>query len=105
MKNKIITIPGFIHAAMPDTWDFSRCNVIDGVKYDFWTSENMGSKFTMVCPYEMTFEIPEKFNAVDGFVKSLNDQKRELMADHQKKLTEIECQIQQLLAITNEAQP
>ena len=100
---KKIAIPGFIHAAMPESWDFSRANVVDGVKYDFWVSENMGSKFSMVCPYVMTFEIPEKFDAVDCFVESLKDQKRELMADHQKKITDIDRQIQQLLAITNEA--
>ena len=100
---KQITIPGFIHASMPESWAFQHEDVVDGVKYDFWTNENMGGKFTKVCPYEMTFTVPDEFDPVQGFVASLQGQKQKLMADHQNALTQIDRKIQELLAITCEA--
>lgn len=99
---KTITIPGFIHVSIPESWNFGNASTVEGVKYDFWTMESMGPKFTMVCPYEMMFEIPETFDAVEGFVASLKEQKRELMAEHRNAITEIDRKISQLLAITNE---
>ena len=101
MKNTTITIPGFIHASIPESWDFYQTNVIDGVKYDFWVHENMGSKLTMVSPYSMTFDLPEKFDPTEGFVAGLQAEKKKLMADHQNAITQLDRQISQLLAIAN----
>jgi len=99
---KTITIPGFIHASIPSEWSFGNPDVIDGVKYDFWIHESMGSKFTLVCPYLMTFDVPEKFDPAEGFVAGLQAEKKKMMAEHQNALTQLDRQISQLLAITNE---
>jgi hypothetical protein len=98
---KQITIPGFIHTVLPKSWEFGSANVIDGVKYDFWVHESLSSEYTLVCPYLMTFDVPEKFDPVEGFVAGLQAEKKKLMADHQNALTQIDRQISQLLAITN----
>ena len=101
MKNTTITIPGFIHASIPESWDFDGPSVVDGAKYEFWVHKDMGSKFTMVSPYSMTFDLPEKFDPTEGFVAGLQAEKKKLMADHQNALTQLDRKISQLLAITN----
>lgn len=100
---KQITIPGFIHASMPRDWEYGNADIVDGVKYAFWTHEKMGTDHTMVCPYEMTFTLPAQYDPTAGFVASLEAEKKRLMADHQNEITKINSKIQQLLAITCEA--
>lgn len=94
---KTITIPGFIYAGQPEDWQAGDHNVIGGVAYRFSTYDT--KKPNKVTAYEMSFELPEKFNAVEGFVKNLEAEKQKVRADFQARITEIDRQINQLLAI------
>ena len=97
---KTITIPGFIYAKQPEDWQYTLKNVVGGVAYDFWTQKDMTADgYTKVCPFEMTFDLPESFNPVEGFVKNLEAEKQKVRADFQARITEIDRQINQLLAI------
>jgi hypothetical protein len=101
-----IVIDGFIHASIPESWEFSNADVIDGVRYSFWLQDNMRCVGkTLVTPYTLAFELPEKFDAAQGFVDALQAQKTRLMATHHVELLAIDKKIQQLLAINCEVAP
>lgn len=94
---KTITIPGFIYAEQPESWQHGDANIIGGVSYRFSTYNS--DKPGKVCPIKLTFDLPEKFNPVEGFVKNLEAEKQKVRADFQARITEIDRQINQLLAI------
>ena len=98
---KKITIPGFIYAQQPETYDYMNANCIDGVKYIFSIFEfgDDHKDYTKVCPYGLAFDLPEKFNPAEGFIKNLQAEKKKAMADFQARCTEIDRQISQLQAI------
>jgi len=101
MKKKI-TIPGFIYAGIPDSWEFGDAHVINGVSYRFSTYDNPAAGKTKVATYNLVFDAPKNEDVTEGFVSVLEGKKKKLMADCQKETTAIDRQIQQLLAITNE---
>lgn len=97
-----ITIPGFIYAEKPDKYDYNgRKDVIDGVKYTFCVFDfsDQNETYTKVCPFELTFDPPKSFNPVASFVANLNAEKQKAMSEFQTRITEIDRQINQLLAI------
>lgn len=94
---KTITIPGFIYAVQPESWQHGDVNIISGVAYKFSIYDS--NKPGKVCPLKLTFNLPEKFNAAESFVKNLEAEKQKAMADFQARITEIDRQINQLLAI------
>ena len=98
---KTITIPGFIYAEKPQSWQDGDVNIIDGVCYQFAIHEyaKTDTKYTTVCTYKLTFDLPEKFNPAEGFIKHLQAEKKKAMADFQTRCTEIDRQISQLQAI------
>lgn len=50
-------------------------------------------------PYEFTVDVPDEFDIRAGLVANLESEKLAVMAAYQKRVTEINAQIQQLLAI------
>lgn len=55
-----------------------------------------------VQPHEITVEIPDNFDARPGLVANLEREKAELQAKFQARITEINGQIQSLLALPME---
>ena len=96
---KKITIPGFIYAEQPESWQINSPEIVDGVSYRFSVYDL--NKPTKLCPFEMTFELPKKFNPIDGLVKNLKAEKQKVRTEFQARITDIDRQINQLLAIEN----
>ena len=100
---KTITIPGFIYACKPTSTDFllKDKQIVGGVKYvfDAYDYSDRSEIYTKVCQYALNFDLPESFNPVNAFVANLEAQKKKVRADFQARITEIDRQINQLLAI------
>jgi hypothetical protein len=101
-----IVIDGFIHASIPESWEFDCAEVINGVKYEFWLHSDLTcAGKTLVTPHQICFELPDKFDATKGFVEVLQRKKARLMAAHNVELLDVDKKIQQLLAINCEVAP
>jgi hypothetical protein len=97
---KQITLQGFIHCK-PATWN--NDHVSDGMEYSFWIFEDLhDSGYALVTPATCTFEIPEGFNPNGQFIEALEAKKKEIMAEFQNRVTEINRQISELSALTFE---
>ena len=92
-----ITLKGFIFAEQ-EPWQ-------DEPEYSFATYErDLYSKTLIrVCPHEFSVEIPEGFDMRPGLVAKLEAEKKQLMAEFQARVTEIDRQIQTYLAISVDA--
>jgi hypothetical protein len=90
-----ITIPGFIHAKPAEDWDSSP-NVFDGHSLHFLTQDDMKAYgYVLVCPYTLTFEMPEGWDPRAQQVEALQVKK----AEHVAAIVQIDRQISNLLAI------
>jgi hypothetical protein len=61
------------------------------------TMEDYG--FVTVMPFTIEFEVPDDFDPRQKMVEMLNAKKREVMAEFQKRLTEIDKQINKYTAL------
>ena len=97
---KTIELKGFVHCRPADKYD-EPDHVRDGLKYSFWEFEKMGngSGFALVAPHTLAFEVPDSFNPSGQFVEALEAEKKKVMAAFQNRITEIDRQISQFLAI------
>ena len=94
---KTITINGWIHARQADKWTEPDH---DSLVFTFFKYEDLKSQgFAMVTPYAMTFDLPDNFYPNGTFVEALEAKKKELQAEFQKRITEIQSEINKLTAI------
>jgi hypothetical protein len=97
---KTITINGWIQCKPAESWNTSQ---VDGLKYDFFQHEDMTNcGYAMVTTHTMSFDVPDGFNPNATFVESLEAKKKELQAEFQKRITEIQTEINKLTAISYE---
>jgi hypothetical protein len=90
-----VTIPGFIQAKPAGEWDCGP-HIVDGHELVFMQHEDMKDYgYVLVCPYTMTFEMPEGWDPRAQQVEALQIKK----AQHVKAIVEIDGQISKLLAI------
>ena len=95
---KTIELKGFVHCKPADKYD-EPDHVRDGLKYTFWDYEKLGGGLALVAPYTITLEIPDNFNPNGQFIEALEAEKKKVMAEFQNRITEIDRQISQFLAI------
>lgn len=99
---KTITLEGFVHCKPAEHYEIGH--TVDGMTYKFFQWEDMKSAgYALVAPHTLTIEVPDKFNPNGQFIEALEAQKKKVMADFQKRVTEIDRQISQFQAITMEA--
>jgi hypothetical protein len=97
---KTITINGWIHCKPASPWD---SKAVDGLTFDFFQHEDMTScGRAMVTPYTMEFGVPDNFNPNGQFVEALEAKKKEIQAEFQKRITDIQEEINKLTAISYE---
>ena len=96
---KTITLEGFIHAKPADKYNLPE-HIRDGWHFTFWGREDMSaSGFIKVCPVAVTFNIPKDFNGNGKMVEILQKEKVKILAEMTKHVTDIDRQINELLAI------
>lgn len=98
---KQITLNGFIYASKPETYEADSGSVVEGVKYTFSTYGGLSTPFFKVSAISLTFETESDMR--NEFVKELLQKKEAVAANYQNQITEINRQIQELLALPNEA--
>lgn len=95
---KTITINGWIQCKPVD--EYTGKNNTDGFTYSFWEYEDMNSSgYVMVCPYELTFNLPETFSATAGLLMILDEKKQELRKEFAARVAQIDAHISKLTAL------
>jgi hypothetical protein len=70
-----------------------------GGQFHFFSSEMQEYGYSTVMPYSIDVDIPADYDATAARVRLLEAQKQKARADFQRTVTEIDRQIQSLLAI------
>ena len=86
-----VTKPGFVYQSVS-----SYSGPTDFLWFEF-DCEMDG--YVLVCPYELSFELPEDFDLQSHKIKALKDKKQKATADFQLLVTQIDRQISELTAI------
>ena len=99
-----VTIKGFIYAKGMRHFDSAECKMVEGPEYSFWTSGDLHKSehfrdLALVGPHEIIAEIPESFDPRQQLAENLKAEKKRLQAEFNKRVTEIDRQIQTYLAI------
>lgn len=99
-----VTIKGFIYAQGTRHFDTETMKSVEGPGYHFYMGSNIGGSkyfedYVMVCPHNIVAEIPADFDPRSELVKNLEREKKRVMAEFNKRVTEIDAQIQTYLAI------
>ena len=95
---KHISIPGFVFMRT-DPYSVGREPSYGWTEHDFGTDT---ANYRGVCAAPLEFDLPDDFDPRAGQIEALRATKQTLMAEFSARCTEIERQIQNLLAITNE---
>lgn len=99
-----VAIKGFIYAKGTRHFDSETCNMVEGPEYSFWTSGELHKSehfrdLALVGPHKIIAEIPDSFDPRQQLAANLKAEKKRLTADFNKRIVEIERQIQTYLAI------
>lgn len=100
-----VMIKGFIYAKGTRRFDVKTSRYIEGPEYSFWESGDLHKSehfrdYALVGPHEIIAEIPDSFDPRQQLAENLRAEKRRLQAEFNKRVTEINAQIQNLLAIS-----
>lgn len=75
-------------------------HVIDGFAYGFWLHNPIGIEgYIMAGSIEIDYEPPEGFDPRAGAVAALEAEKTRIQAEFQKRITDIEAQINKYTAL------
>jgi hypothetical protein len=97
-----VTINGYVHARQTKTYCAQTNEFAASLEYQifpFDMSKHSSSDKVLVCEREIEIEIPDNFDIRGGLVKNLEREKRNAAVEYQKRVTELNEQIQSLLAI------
>lgn len=88
-----VTVKGWLH------WQKSAYE--EKPYYTVWQHDmsNCGPEYVPIMQVETTYEIPDSFNPIPLQVAALRQKKREVMAESEQKLNDLEGQIQNLLCL------
>lgn len=97
--SKTITIPGFIYAQPASEWDTSA-DVVDGHAMTFFTHDGMENHgYVKVTATALTFDLPDGWDPRAQQIEALRAKEKELRAEFQRRVTEIQAQINKLQAL------
>jgi hypothetical protein len=91
----------YAHCKPAESWD-GKDAVFDGFKYDFSIADIanlMGDGSMPAGTIEIDYTPPEGFDPRAGAVKALEAQKRLIQAEFEKKITNIQAQINRFTAL------
>lgn len=97
------TIKGFISARKSRDYDVDNRRFVERLEFDFTTYDRSQHDSSAVTIRQQEFEIdvPDDLDLRDGLVANLERDKRKLNAEFQARVTQLNAQIQSLLAIEN----
>ena len=96
---RTITLNGFIQSKPKEYWAGEE-NCVDGFELSFFKYEELTcAGYSLVCPASITFDVPDNWDPRAGAVKALEEKRKELQAEFQARMSEIERQISQYTAL------
>lgn len=103
-----ITIQGFLYAKGTRHFDVKTSKMVDGPEYSFWTNGDLHNSehfrdYALIGPHEIVAEVPDSFDPRQQLADNLKAEKKRLMAEFNRRVTEIDRQIQTYLAIENQS--
>lgn len=101
-----VTINGFVHALQYQRYSHESGRIENEIAYEvypFDMSQTSGGR-VLLGEREFTVELPDNFDIRSGLVENLEREKKRAAAEYQKRVAEINTQIQSLLAIENGAE-
>lgn len=96
-----VTITAHVHAKQDEEYDVDKMEFVSCVKYAIfpYSMTDVSPEYVCLGAQEFTVDIPDDFDVRQGIVANLEEEKRKATAAYQKRLTELNAQIQSLLAI------
>jgi hypothetical protein len=100
-----VTIKAHVHAKDNQKWDSEKSQYVRSVAWVVfpWNGSDTFTDHVYVGEQEFTAEIPDDFDIRDGLVANLRAELAKAAAAFQKRQTELNAQIQSLLAIPMES--
>jgi hypothetical protein len=85
-------------------FDVKTSRMIEGPEYSFWTNGELNKSehfrdYALIGPYEISADVPDSFDPRQQLAANLKAEKKRLQAEFNKRVTEIDRQIQTYLAI------
>lgn len=94
-----VKIHGFIIAEHSGEFEPETSRYEERTRFKAWPCDVSGEGKVLVCEHDFEVEVPDGFDIRAGLVANLEEEKRKAAAEYQKRVTEINAQIQSLLAI------
>lgn len=97
-----VTIHVFIVAEQASRWNLEKQQYEKEIVYKAWPcdiSKNAESDSVLATEIDIEVEVPDGFDIRSGLVENLEREKQRIGAEYQKRVTELNAQIQSLLAI------
>lgn len=96
-----VMMKGYVMATKTREYDCKKHQVVDGIQFTFshYDSSKYDEAQVVVQEHSFEVEVPDNFDPREGLVANLEREKRRISAEFQAKVTQINAQIQSLLAI------
>lgn len=99
------TLKGFVMASKAQRYDIEKMQYVDEMVFLFshYDSSRYNKEEVMVCEHSFDVEVPDNFDPRAGLVANLQREKQKITAEYQARVTELNGQIQSLLALEGHA--
>ena len=94
-----VKIHAFIIAEHSGEFEPETQRYEERTRFKAWPCDVSGEDKVLVCEHDFEIEVPSDFDIRPSLVANLEEEKRKAAAEYQKRVTEINAQIQSLLAI------
>ena len=100
-----ITLNAVLLAKEVDTYDFEIHSMKKETSFSLWNVDisTTSPDYVKVSDHQFTLEVPDDFDPRAGYVANLEREKERLAAAFRARVTEIDAQIQSLLALPMES--
>lgn len=100
-----VQINGVIHAQQVTRYDHEKDQYLPETKFLVfpYSMTGVSTDYVVVGPHEFSVDVPDGFDVRGGMVENLEREKKKATAEYQRRVTELNAQIQSLLAIENGA--
>ncbi|MBN3757173.1 hypothetical protein G3N95_29820 [Paraburkholderia sp. Tr-20389] len=98
-----VQMKGFVMAHKHQRYSVEKDAYVDDMYFTFshYDTSQYSSDAVPVRDFSFEVEVPDNFDPRDGLVANLEREKTKAAAEYQKRVTELNAQIQSLLAIEN----
>jgi hypothetical protein len=100
-ETKTLTLVGSIYFKPKQTFHQFGWIEVPADREAFW---NSSPDYVLIAPYTIEIEMPEGFDPMKETLNALQVQRKLILAENEKRLTDIDGKIQELMAIEHKAE-